>query len=203
MVKQDLSTHLRQYYEAQAPSAAKLAQLVELAKIADTKAGQPGTAQTKHITGAPPRDLRSTLVLVFALVAMIALFFFLPPRDVTQSVAKEIVLNHHKGLAVEFPSESYAELGLRMSKLDFSLVHSKKMDAQGLRVVGGRYCSIQGDLAAQIKLQDAAGRIYTLYQSALTDDLIKLKTGVRQQDGLKLLLWREAGLFFGLAGPMD
>jgi len=87
-----------------------------------------------------------------------------------------------------------------MSKLDFSLIHSKKSDIQNLQLLGARYCSIQGELAA---LEDKIGRTYTLYQSPVTDDLLGLKAGERVQDGLRLKLWREAGLFFGLVGPLD
>lgn len=203
MAKQRLSTHLRQYYGEKQPSPAKLAYLVAMADMASEEALKEGAVQRKPLRGDVLPVLRPALVLSLALAAIIAFFFLRPMRDVTQQVAKEIVLNHNKRLALEFLSETYVDLGDQMSKLDFSLVRSKKIDAQSFRVIGGRYCSIQGDLAAQIKLQDEAGRIYTLYQTALTEDLLKLEVGERQQDGLKVKLWREAGLLFGLAGPID
>ena len=205
MAKQHLSTHLRQYYEEKEPSVAKLAYLVAMADMASDLRPKNEDTQKNTVSASGDGDRRIwiTLGLSFALAAMLALFFLQPMADVTQRVAKEIVLNHNKRLSVEFPSENYADLGELMSKLDFSLVRSKKIYAQDFRVLGGRYCSIQGDLAAQIRLQDEAGRIYTLYQAALTDDLLKLEVGDLQQDGLKLKLWREAGLFFGLVGPVD
>ncbi len=202
MPKQPLNTHLRQYYEAKHASPKKRAQLVAMAEISPRKAGEDTTRQTKNFP-VFWRYLRPPLTLGLALTAMIVLFFFQPRTDITQSVSKEIVLNHNKRLALEFPSQSYAHLENQMSKLDFSLIHSKKRDIQNLQLLGARYCSIQGELAAQFRLEDKTGRTYTLYQSPVTDDLLRLKAGERVQDGLKLKLWREADLFFGLVGPLD
>ncbi|GEM_PF-1590909 len=203
MAKRHISTHLREYYEAQQPSAKRLAHLVTMVEIAKMQAPGIPVIPTKTRTDHASSGFRPVFVLFFAVTAALAFFFFRPTHDVTQSVAKEIVLNHNKRLAVEFTSENYAELGAMMSKLDFSLLRPKQIETQGFRVLGGRYCSIQGNLAAQIRLADETGRIHTLYQSALTEDLKKLQTGDLEQDGLKLTLWREGGLLFGLAGPIN
>lgn len=208
MPKQALNMHLRQFYEAQQASAQKQAQLLEMADMLNKLSTEETEEEAHHKKTHTRSDKtfrgpRLKLGLSLALAVIFAVFFFLPSVDISQGVAKEIVLNHKKGLALEFPSENATDLGKQMPKLDFTLHHSKTIDTQGLRMIGGRYCSIQGEIAAQIRLQDKVGRIYTLYQTALTDELLTLKTGERQQDGLKLKLWREAGLFFGLVGPMD
>ncbi|VAX31436.1 hypothetical protein MNBD_NITROSPIRAE01-2284 [hydrothermal vent metagenome] len=202
MPKQSLNTHLHQYYEEKHASPKKLAQLVAMAEITPDKTYGEKNKPTNN-TPIFWQYLRPPLALGLVLAAIIALFFFQPRTDITQSVGKEIVLNHNKRLALEFPSQSYTLLENQMSKLDFTLVHSKKVDLQNFQLLGARYCSIQGELAAQLRLEDKAGRSYTLYQSPVTDDLLKIKSGVRVQDGLRLKLWQEAGLFFGLVGPLD
>ncbi len=202
MPKQPLNTHLRQYYEEKQASPQKLDQLVAMAEITPNTLGEAKQRPTNNAF-VFWQYLRPSSVLGLALAAMIALFFLQPQTDITQSVTKEIVLNHNKRLALEFPSQNYAHLENQMSKLDFTLVHSEKIELKNLQLLGARYCSIQGELAAQLRLQDARGRSYTLYQSPVTDDLLKLKAGERLQDGLRLKLWREADLFFGLVGPLD
>jgi len=97
MPKQPLNTHLRQYYETKPASPKKLAQLVAMAEISPRKTREDTTGQTKN---SPVfwQYLRPPLALGLALTAMIALFFFQPRTDITQSVSKEIVLNHNKRL---------------------------------------------------------------------------------------------------------
>lgn len=203
MVNQRLSEHLHAYYEGESLPSEKLTHLLDMAETVRDEGRKEHTPRKKMILSSvrPPR--RFTSVLLLALAAMMVLFFFQPSSDVRQRVAKEAVLNHNKGLSVEFSSEDYADLRRKMSKLDFALVNPKRIDPERFRVFGGRYCSIQGELAAQIKFQDETGRIYTLYQTALTGDLKNLKTGTLQQDGLQLTLWQEAGLFFAFVGPAD
>ncbi len=205
MPKQPLSTHLRQYYEEKQPSPEKLTQLLAMTDMVKAHhVKEESEQETNRLSLSKSLNpFRVGLGFSLALASLLIFFFFLPRVNVIQGVSKEIALNHNKGLALEFLSENYDDLENQMSKLDFTLVHSKKIDTQNLQLLGARYCSIQGELAAQLRLQDKAGRIYTLYQSPVTDDLLKVKSGERVQDGLKLKLWQEAGLFFGLAGPLD
>lgn len=207
MVKQALSTHLCQYYEEKDPTSEKLTQLLEMANMANSQSLREESPDQPASTPSGPkrrsRHFRLTLGLSVAFSVILAFFLLLPTANVTQGVSKEILLNHNKGLALDFLTEDYADLRKRMPKLDFSLVNSKEMMAQNFKMIGGRYCSIQGEIAAQIRLKDDAGQVFTLYQTVLTDDLLKLNVGEQEQEGLKLKLWREAGLLFALVGPID
>ena len=92
----------------------------------------------------------------------------------------------------------YAGLQSQMSKLDFAPAPPSSPAGSSLHVVGARYCSIQGQLAAQIRARDPAGLVYTLYETKLTDKLRGV-TGEVKADGVRIRLWSENGLFYGLA----
>jgi hypothetical protein len=73
-------------------------------------------------------------------------------------------------------------------------------------VLGGRYCSIQGVTAAQLRLRDQAGWIRTLYQvpyevsrfGVLPDIGAGEQPKLTQVRGLTVELWVEKGLLFAL-----
>ena len=67
-------------------------------------------------------------------------------------------------------------------------------------LLGGRYCSIQGGLAAQIKVRDTTdGRIHTLYATQMTPALEKIGAREDVRDEVRITLWSEGDVFFGLA----
>jgi len=86
-----------------------------------------------------------------------------------------------------------------MKKLDFTPVASSRIEKNGLRFLGARYCSIQGQLAAQIKLIDNNGQIQTLYQTQMNSKLESLPEKMYVVNGVRITQWQENGLFFGLA----
>ncbi|MCY4431585.1 MAG: hypothetical protein OXC11_14500, partial [Rhodospirillales bacterium] len=67
--------------------------------------------------------------------------------------------------------------------------------------LGGRYCSIQGGLAAQLKLRDrGSGELYTLYANSLTPDLEADADTDIVYDYVGLTLGHRRDVFFALAG---
>ncbi len=196
-----MNKHLQRYYSGKKPSTQSLDRLVALAEST--------TLTTSSLPATPrPRLATSSLLAVAALVLLlIGSGLFLsqrpPHHDLNWLVAKEIAVNHNKHLAIEFPTGSYRELNQLMDKLDFSSVISARLKDGQYRLLGGRYCSIQGQMALQLKLQDRAGNLHTLYQTPISKTLAAIPESVQSIDGLRLSLWREAGLFFGLASPQS
>ncbi len=201
MPEQPLDEHLRRYYTNKKPSPQCLDRLVALAE--STQTGEPVSSQTPPATKtrhATPVYLAIAVSLLLVLLG--SGIFLLQKNDNTDPswlVAKEIAVNHNKHLAIEFPTGDYHELNRLMDKLDFSGVISKRLAPGEYRLLGGRYCSIQGQLALQLKLQDRAGNLYTLYQAPLNKILTGIRQGEQLIDGLRITLWREAGLLLGLA----
>ncbi len=204
MPEQRLDEHLRRYYTDKKPSKQCLDRLVALAE--STRAVESPSPETP-----PATKTRRTTPVYLAIAASLLLvflgsgvFMLQQKNDSTDPywlVAKEIAVNHNKHLTIEFPTGNYRELNRLMDKLDFSGVISKRLAPGEYRLLGGRYCSIQGQLALQLKLQDRAGNLYTLYQAPLNKMLSGIQQGEQLIDGLRVTLWREAGLLLGLASP--
>lgn len=204
-----LRDDLRRHYGKKKLEDARLSQLLAMADVVE----EPTPSSTDS---EPAEDLRPSggvgqrvWMAVLASAALVALLVVPWMRSSWQSqvsteqlasrVAEEIAMNHSKGLDVEYATGDLAELRRHMHKLDFALVDSQRLREQGLTLVGGRYCSIQGRLAAQLSLQTADGDAVTLYQTALIDDLAGLPEHPEGTRGLRIELWNEEGVFFGLA----
>jgi len=194
--EQRLDQHLQRFYADKRPSKACLDRLAALAESTPA-ADSPTPVKTRRVTPAYLAVAASLLLILFG-----GGLFLLQPNpnaDPSWLVAKEIAVNHNKHLAIEYPTGDYHALNRLMDKLDFSSVISKRLPSGQYRLLGGRYCSIQGQLALQLKLRDRAGNLYTLYQAPLNKLLSGIRQGEQTIDGVRITLWREAGLLFGLA----
>ena len=126
--------------------------------------------------------------------------------ELSESIVSEIAYNHNKMAAMEITTSSMTEVSDYLQKLDFSPVTSERFKNDGWELVGGRYCSIQGELAAQLRVKNLeTGKVMTLYQSRVPEDLDTKKMNDPKQgvvgfdDGVKVELWQEKGLLMGLA----
>ncbi|GMR07255.1 MAG: hypothetical protein BMS9Abin26_0257 [Gammaproteobacteria bacterium] len=216
MNEQRLSEHLSQYYNSKRLSSETLARLTAMVESSSTgvdrKMKAPPTAWRLW-----PRIwtsgglLATTLILLIAFIGVFSLGRMigegpgpgLTGASLTEAIAKEIARNHHKQEKVQFAVRSYAELRKKMPRLNFPTIASARVDPKRLRLLGGRYCSIRGQIANQIKLRDEKGRIHTLYETRASDAVAGFTEGELQIDGLRISIWRESGLLFGLASPQD
>ncbi|MEM9557826.1 MAG: hypothetical protein AAGC60_26450 [Acidobacteriota bacterium] len=145
------------------------------------------------------RLLAAAAVLVVA--AGIALVrTVLDARALGDRVAAEVVLGHTKDLDVEIATSSYADLAEALDKLTFPLHEPARLrtSASNYELVGGRYCSIQAQLAALLKVQDARGRTATLYVTGLSAELDSLPGTTRSLEGVEIDVWNEHDLLYAL-----
>jgi anti-sigma factor RsiW len=191
MSEQRLNEHVKDHYTYETLRPEKLAQLLAQADTEQLKSNRWVALRKSWMIAA-----------VAALIAVgvpLTLWQRASSDEWSAVAAHEIALNHKKQLAIEFPATDYASLRAQMSKLDFVLTAPARLPIEGLQVVGARYCSIQGHLAAQVRLQDRDGRSYTLYQR--TSHGVPTLAAEQQHviDGVQIREWQEAGLFFGFA----
>ncbi|MBI3777251.1 MAG: hypothetical protein HY273_17195 [Gammaproteobacteria bacterium] len=191
MTEQRLNEHVKSHYTRETVRPEKLAQLLAQADMPDENmAGRVALRKSWMI---------AAVAALVAVVVPLTLWQLTSNDDWNVRAAREIALNHKKQLAVEFPDTDYASLRTQMSKLDFVLTAPSRLPIEGLRVVGARYCSIQGHLAAQVRLQDRDGRSYTLYERT-SHGMPPLEAAQQHMiDGVQIQEWQEAGLFFGFA----
>jgi hypothetical protein len=120
-----------------------------------------------------------------------------------ERIAEEVAYNHNKHVQMEVKTNSIDRVQNFLSKIDFTLIDSANLPADKWKLLGGRYCSISGKLAVQMKvLNKKNGKTHTFYQ-------VPYPKGLRGSsdkpfeiyvDGAQIQLWREKGLLLGLAG---
>ncbi len=116
----------------------------------------------------------------------------------------EIAINHNRNLEMEIKSNSLKEVASYLSRLDFPVIQSVRLPEDKWDLIGGRYCSVKRQFAAQLKLRNKVSQnICTLYQ-------FEKPSGVKEVDhfsehfakGVKVNLWLERGMIFALAGDV-
>ncbi len=207
MSRQHLDDHLRRYYGSQEVDQLVLGRLKRLANL--QKAGVESISSEERSTASRRLRSRVAVTSAAAAAALVLLFLVFPglrgagtegTESLADSIVREIALNHSKNLAVEFAAIEYPRLREQMGELDFPLRPPRHIAGGELRMLGGRYCSIRGRLAAQIKLEDEHGRVLTLYQTSFDEHFDGLPELQREQDGIRIRVWREGDLLFALAG---
>lgn len=145
----------------------------------------------------------------FPVVALAAgvfmVMFYSQKNDESPSpdgIANEIAYFHNKTLSPEFVGNSIHEISPHFSKLDFQLVNSGNNEISDLKLVGGRYCSINKQLAAQLRLISSDSQTpITWYQLPLPVKQNKFPKRVEiYSNGIKVIMWTEKGVLHGLAG---
>ncbi len=138
---------------------------------------------------------------MLALVLAVAVLLAWPASGVsTEAVAQEIALNHTRALDPDVRAPSFDDLAGDLEGLDFAVVRPDNMEMDEL--VGARYCSLGGEMAAQIRFRDAKQRICTLYQAKDSETFRDVESGTFERGGVRVRVWRESGLVMGLAEPI-
>ena len=145
------------------------------------------------------------LILATVTALFIGLALVLWPGAITSEtmanqIAAEVARNHIKMKPLEVKGQQLAPLQRYFTELDFRLTDSSHLQ-QPKVLTGGRYCSIKGITAAQLRYQHRQRQL-TLYQvpydKALFGPLPVLEQGQAAQvvliRGLRVEIWVEKGL---------
>jgi hypothetical protein len=185
-------------------------------EIRDFYAAQKPSAETvEHVkrmieAGAPPRRSRRAW-LVAAVVALLAAlpvvwttirYRIQSPQQLALTVAQQAALGHNEKQELEFKVSECAELQRDMKSLDFTPVEPEMMQKMKMRIVGARYATIAGKMAAQIVYIDERGTPCTLYEMRPASEVARVASGDHQVDGVLVSVWREKGLLMVLARPI-
>lgn len=192
-------------------SARRLAQLNALVAQADKGDKTGKVAEDAHAKGAAPRGVRIywgvAAVVSIVAVALAAMQYgaFAPfTADVHQRIADEVATNHLKLKPLEVQSGDMVAVRRFFEPLDFGLIESSRLENTPWRMAGGRFCTIRGEAAAQLRMHDDRGGVQTVYQvpyepAAHRDvpDVLRGATPLTlYSQGLEVRLWQERGLLF-------
>ncbi len=147
--------------------------------------------------------------MVFVVTVLLtALYFNLSPNlSLDARIGAEVAKNHIKLKPLEVQSSDLAVVRKYFTELDFTPIESALIKPLDKTLLGGRYCSIQGVTAAQLRLKDnKTGQIQSLYETIYTPDVFKnlpkLEEGKAPitvySGGLEVDIWVEKGILFAL-----
>jgi len=119
--------------------------------------------------------------------------------ELSKRTLGEVAMNHTTRLEPEFHGTSLAMLDDSMHQLPFNLTLPKSLDST-YDLIGSRYCSLGGVLAAHVKLQDKqSGKTMSLFVTKNAAELKEIQPRQKKLEGVNVEIWREGGLLFALA----
>ncbi len=150
---------------------------------------------------------RNWLPISAALVAGVALFAAvlwqqqLVQLDLRDLTIREAAMNHTSKFQLDVETSELELLTAKMEKLDFQITLPAQLESR-LALIGGRYCTINGQLAAHLKFEDRKlGSELSLFMTPATTTLSSLHgQKARIADlAVSVSLARENGMFYALA----
>lgn len=166
--------------------------------------------QAKNRMAQSPRPwLTIPVVQIAGLTAAIMIFILVADheedqRAIGRAVCAEVVMNHMKHSPLEIFSSHYSEVQAALSRLNFSIMPANSTILETYRLMGGRYCSIQGVPAAQLRVRDIhSGKECTLYAVKAAGKLQDVTPTVDSMDGIRVEVWRQDDVLFALAEKID
>lgn len=151
--------------------------------------------------------LSSVASLAFVFCVMFYFNSYIKPeKDIKQEIAAEVVKNHLRLKPLDIETNSITGIRQFFTQLDFQPLQSNYFNAtpknNTITMIGGRYCSIKGITAAQLRFQNQNHGLQTLYQvnyeaarfGRIPDREAGEKPSHLSLNGLDVEMWTEKGL---------
>lgn len=147
---------------------------------------------------------------VVLLIAVLIQPFWFPDRNIHQEIALEVIENHLKLKPLDLETNSIIQIKQFFTQLDFVPVRSQILagyfSLPDQSMLGGRYCSIKGVTAAQLRYLESEDRLSTLYEVTYNPELYGDIPNIDKQEkpleivlkGLQVSMWQEKGLLLVL-----
>ncbi|MFT6153398.1 MAG: hypothetical protein ACJAYK_001569 [Crocinitomicaceae bacterium] len=160
--------------------------------------------------------LLSKVASLFAVAVFITLFAinqnsYYKKENMVNLIVAEVVNNHRYLKPLEVTSSQLVSVSKYFNQLSFSPYASNNdsvVSALSNTLIGGRYCSIQGTTAAQLRMESSEGSISTLFQVGMSDSFLNIPSFekgeasiVKHKDGYEVQIWQEKGLLMVWVKP--
>lgn len=137
-------------------------------------------------------------VLLMSVVALVHKNILTTQR--TDVVLREAALNHSSKLQMDAEGQSMTELQNKLQELPFDIRLPESEWFEQLALVGGRYCTISGNLAAHIKLSNPeTSEQYSLFLTPAAENLKTLQSPEVEVFGVDVKFWQENDVVFAFA----
>ncbi len=154
---------------------------------------------------------RWVLITGAAAVILVAVFslknFSYPERDMVQLIASEVVANHLHLKPLEVNTATIDGIQKYFTHLTFKPISTALVPDLSEKLLGGRYCSIQGISAAQLRLQSKNGTVLnTLYETEYRQDIFGKLPDINKGEkpvtawakGIAVKIWVENDVLFAM-----
>ena len=188
------------HYARKSLDAQALAALRDQIEAASPARSEARTAPDREPARATLRFRTRLMAGIVALaVIAVAMLAWPSPAITGDALAHEIASSHVMNLAPDIEAHSFDEARLELDKLDFAAVRPSADVMPELRLTGARYTRVGGEMGAQFHIEDAAGRPCSLFQVRDDEAFRHIRNATYEVDGVRVRVWREAGLLMGLA----
>ena len=196
MDKKDIT--IKKYYQDQHLSVGSVERILSCGEQAAQDRQNRSQKRTSFFSANQIKLGALAVAASFLLAIVIGQTYFFS-RSATELVLAEIAMNHNKRLNVEYPYQDYQKLQAAMDRLDFKLAPLSDLPGE-FSLLGGRYCSILGKLAAQLKVKgNNSGNIATLYVTPASEKLQNIANQQVVFDSVTIRMWQDGENFYGLA----
>jgi len=184
MSDQSAEQELTDYYQAQQLSSDRLQAI-----MADSQS----TSRNRYVG-----------IALAASIAVFSLFAFAHQNILsshrTNMVLREAALNHTSKLKMDAETASLSELQQNLGELGFEIRLPESEFFKQLALMGGRYCTISGNLAAHIKLSNPETmEQFSLFLTPQVENLNAMKSSVINISGVDVELWQERDVVYAFA----
>lgn len=191
--RKPLKESLKNMLESEALTENEMLALQQLAQ----QAPAPKKALDSHWLYSLGGLAAGLLIMVFALPLLTN-----PANDIQERIALEVLTNHLHIKPLDISTNSITQVQAYMDRLNFNPKLSATLSPKQATLIGGRYCTLQGTIAAQLKLMLPSGEIMTYYEAAYDQKVFgKLpkaenneKPLLLEKEGYTMRLWQEANL---------
>jgi len=176
----DIDTLITEYYRGQQLSDACL------------------NAMLRQAARQRPRRHGYWAAAAMVLLVSLAMLQWQLTADPASRVLSEVVRHHRQNQPMTVVSADYEDVQAALERLNFPLDPPPAI-CTAYQLLGGRFCTIQGNPAAQLKLRNkTTGKVKTLFVTDLTPHLAAVDAMETEHDGVNIRLWQENQIFFAL-----
>jgi len=141
----------------------------------------------------------SAIAALFLVVFSLGMHDYGTIKERTSSTLYEAAMNHSTRLELEFESENIEVINQNMTQLPFEVALPESF-TNTYALLGSRYCTINGELAAHVKFVDEkTAKQVSLFMARSVEDLQGIAATDDKVNGVNVKLWTESGLFYAMA----
>lgn len=200
-----LDERIKEYYDSRTLDTSKVDEILSITSLHRKRLNPPtqGKGWTRHARWfawlMQPRMMWGAAICA-ALALSISVHEFGELNERTERLLQEAAMNHSIRLQLEYESADIDEIDRNMALLPFDVALPSIFD-EGYSVVGARYCTLSGQLAAHVKLINLnTDRPISLFMTRAVAEFDSIQPTREGIDGVPVRLWSEEGLFYAMAG---